>query len=91
MIKFVSYDGKWPSLCLGNVVLEKDGKEFKISGLLISGGSCYFTNGYSESHVDSGDWIVNKEALPDGLKEDYDYIRFLVNENITHGCCGGCL
>jgi hypothetical protein len=91
MIKFISYNGKYPSLCFGRIVFEKDGKNFSIDRLLKSGGSCYFTNDYCDEHVESGDWIVDKDALPEELKEDYDYIRFLVNDNITKGCCGGCL
>lgn len=42
MIKFISYDGAWPNLCRGTLVVEKDGKQYSMYGVLISGGSVSF-------------------------------------------------
>lgn len=42
MIKFISYDGAWPNLCRGTLVVEKDGKQYSMYGALISGGSVSF-------------------------------------------------
>lgn len=38
-INFISYDGKWPCLCLGTLVLEIDGVEHSLKGGLCSGGA----------------------------------------------------
>lgn len=42
MVKFVSYDGKYPNLCSGTLVLEVDGEKREIPYALCSGGSAYF-------------------------------------------------
>ena len=91
MVKIISYDGKWPNLCSGTLILECRGKQFSLKNTLESGGRTYFTNGYSESHVEKGSWVVRKDYLPDELKDLHDYIEYLVNNSIPHGCCGGCL
>lgn len=91
MIKFISYDGTWPSLCYGTLVLEIDGVEVHLEGVLTSGGSAYFTDNYGESHIENGDWIVHESNLPDDLKYLRDKIVDIVNDNIEMGCCGGCL
>lgn len=91
MIKFISYDGKWPALCMGTLVVEKDGKEYSMKYILVSGGSCGFNNDYSESYVNEGEWSVDKDALPEELKKDVEELTYLVNMNIPYGCCGGCL
>ena len=91
MIKFISYNGKWPSLCHGTLTLEIDGEEVKLDGVLTSGGITYFTDNYGESHIEHGDWNIYESNLPDGLKALRDKIINVVNENVEQGCCGGCL
>lgn len=93
MIKFISYDGKWPTLCMGTLVVEKDGKQYSMKYVLESGGSCGFNKDYSESYIYKDKWSVCKNDLPKELQNDVDVkeITELVNENIPYGCCGGCL
>lgn len=94
-IEFVSYDGHYPNLCSGTLIVKIDGKEIKFNSCLSSNGSCYFTNDYQDEHVEEGDWefrLDNKERQKLNLTvEDIEKIEELANENITHGCCGGCL
>lgn len=91
MIKFISYDGKWPALCMGTLTVEKDGKQYSMKYILVSGGSCGFRNGYSESYIEYGEGSIYKDRLPEELKKDVEELTYLVNKNIPHGCCGGCL
>lgn len=55
MIKFISYDGKWPTLCMETLVVEKDGKQYSMKYVLESGGSFGFNKDYSESYINKGE------------------------------------
>lgn len=86
MVKFISYDGAFPNLCGGELVLEIDGvrrNDFE----LCSGGRVWFGDNW-EDHVESGPWTVCVPKDLEGLKEE---ITRVVNENIPWGCCGGCV
>lgn len=88
MIKFVSYDGEYPNLCCGTLVMEIDGQEVVFPEYcLCSGGSVWFDDDYDE-HVTKGPWTVRVPAGLEHLKEE---IEDCVNENIPWGCCGGCV
>lgn len=91
MLKFISYSGKWPALCVGTVVVKKDGKQYELDNILSSGGCCGFNNDFTESYVETGRWKIWKACLPEELQDDYEELLDLVNDNIEHGCCGGCL
>ena len=91
MIKFVSYDGRWPTLCFGTLTVEKDGKQYSMRHVLESGGSCGFNKGYSESYIKKGEWSIVETRLPEELQDDVEELTYLVNKNIPYGCCGGCL
>lgn len=93
MIEFVSYDGGYPNLCRGTLIIKYNRKEYKIKGCLSSGGSI-------ERNVDwdmwatQGKWEVDPDYLPKELKKSvsiFKEIERIVNENIEHGCCGGCI
>lgn len=55
-----------------------------------SGGGVWFENGWDE-HVESGDWVINVEDLPEELKPCAEEIGRVFNENVPQGCCGGCI
>lgn len=90
MIKFISYDGAWPNLCRGTLVVEKDGKQYSMYGALISGGSVSFDADW-EADVEEGDWLIDRDALVPELQDDWRELESLVNDEIPHGCCGGCI
>lgn len=91
MIKFISYDGKWPTLCMGTLVVEKDGKQYSMKHVLESGGSCGFNKDYSESYIKKGEWLIVERYLPKELQDNIEELTYLVNKNIPYGCCGCCL
>lgn len=92
-IKFVSYDGDSPNLCSGTLVVSINGEMISGDHVLQSGGSCYFTNDYQDANVESGLWSITSDWLPLKYRTEdiISTITELVNENVRHGCCGGCL
>lgn len=95
-IEFVSYDGKYPCLCIGTLTLNIDGKNttFGMSAdyprFWISGGDIWFDEHWDE-HVDTGAWLIDVDDLPDFLKSHANELIILFNENVEDGCCGGCI
>ena len=88
MIEFVSYDGKWPNLCSGTLVLKINGEEIVSSKLcMCSGGSVTFDADWNET-VTQGPWTVD---VPDELLDYKEEIEKVVNDNVLWGCCGGCV
>lgn len=85
-VEFVSYDGRYPNLCAGTLVLRVRGEliTFKQHSLRSGGG---LTNDYAPPF--SGEWGVGEwpEEIPEFLRETA--LR-VINENVPHGCCGGC-
>ena len=95
-LKFVSYDGKYPTLCMGNlkfVAIFSDGseKEYNWKDAITS------TGGLDDDYeAYTGDWDVHLPLYRE--EEDYSeftpmvlyYLEKLVNENVPRGCCGGC-
>jgi hypothetical protein len=90
MIKFISYDGRWPNLCSGKLVLEVNGERVEFPKYsLSSGGYVRFDKDWQED-VGQGEWKVNDwpSDFPEELKNEA--LRE-INDNISHGCCGGCV
>lgn len=94
-VKFISYSGKYPNLCSGELILELDGEQHSFKAwpketkyhhwcFWSSGGSC--TCGGSP-----GPWRINYNDLPDEFKPYALEIDYLFNANVKPGCCGGCV
>ena len=88
MVEFVSYNGKYPNLCRGTLFIRVNGEEISLENYLISGGRRWFDKEWN-GHVEKGDWQFSQ--LPDNLEPYRDEILKVVNENVPHGCCGGCI
>ena len=74
--------------------------EYHHDKILVSTGSCGFTENYSKSFIKTGKWEIDRENLPEQFTKDMTekrkemFIRAIedvVNENIPFGCCGGCI
>ena len=85
----IQYDGKYPCLCMGHLIIFVDGVKYDFDSFrLISGGTTGFTKDGDE-FVEEGLWDVDfPDNFPDEFKDDV--IRE-INLKIPHGCCGGCL
>ena len=86
----IDYDGEWPNLCSGNLVVTIDEKVWAFGKYcLSSGGSVSFDDDWNEN-ITSGKWsIVNwPEDFPVELQDD---VLKAINEEIPQGCCGGCV
>lgn len=90
-LEFVSYDGRYPTLCMGKLVVKVDGKEVVFPDYcLASKGNCYFTDNYENEVITEGDWDVI-DYPPDFPEELKNKLIEMVNNEVPHGCCGGCL
>lgn len=87
----IEYTGSYPCLCLGRLKVTIDGTVYNFPDYcLTSGGSVYFTDGYSNAHTENGPWKVDK--WPDNFPEEYkEETLAAINSEIPWGCCGGCL
>lgn len=87
-VRFISYDGSYPNLCLGTLVLEINGKPrvFDMGSLYSTGGIWWDESG--DCRVSAGKWQVD---VPPDLAKYQREIEDCVNENIPYGCCGGCI
>ena len=98
-IKFISYTGAYPNLCSGVLTLNIDGvdKTFgddddcDYNKFWVTGGRAYFSGGWSKSHIETDEWIIIRDELPLELKPYAEEIAEIFNDNVTYGCCGGCL
>ncbi len=95
-VKFISYTGAWPNLCRGTLTLEIDGVEYCFDGysdrFWFSGGEAYFSGGnYDDPIITKAPWIIDVSKLPENLRQYAEEIDAVFNENVEHGCCGGCL
>lgn len=89
MIEFVSYDGKYPNLCSGQLVLKINGRVRELPRYCLhSGGRVWFEEGWGAAHIETGKWSID---LPEDLEPLRKEIEKCINKNIPHGCCGGCI
>lgn len=86
----IAYNGAYPNLCSGQLVVTINEKKWEFPNYcLSSGGSVWFDGDWSE-HVEDGDWSIRE--WPKGFPEKYkEAVTDKVNEEISHGCCGGCV
>lgn len=88
-IEFIAYDGGYPNLCHGNLILKIDGNLVEFNNVLESGGQVGFDENWEE-YVLPGDWSVDLSLYPEYEKYEEEITR-LVNANVRKGCCGGCI
>jgi len=86
----IKYDGKWPCLCMGTLIVIIDDVTYNFGDYcLSSGGSVSFDSEWNEE-ITSGEWDVNTWPVnfPEHLKKE---VLEEINNSIPQGCCGGCV
>lgn len=103
-IKFVSYNGSFPCLCIGDLVVKITGMvdiggatvtlldaEVDLGEVELISGGCYGFDDDGMDYIHKAPWIAIKH-LPAWIDAEAqkDLLR-QINEHVEFGCCGGCL
>ena len=88
-IEFVSYDGKYPCLCMGTLKIKVNRKLYSFNHAMISGGYICKDDDCN-MWATQGDWEVDLSEHSE-LEPYKEEIARIVNENVEYGCCGGCI
>lgn len=97
-VEFVSYSGKHPSLCIGLLVVKINGKQvsFGYGGdyrTFWESGGCAGVDDELDEFCTEGDWILeaDRASYTDEIWELMPKLIKVMNDNVEHGCCGGCI
>lgn len=98
-VKFVSYTGKWPSLCNGVLTLEIDGEEITFGyGFHSKDKPKYYPFWSSGGGINlnyegtwKGEWRIDANEIPEQFRKYATEIDEVFNNNVPWGCCGGCI
>lgn len=89
MIK-IKYDGEYPNLCSGHLIVTIDGVEWDFGIYSLSSGGSVTFDDKGEENVTEGKWEVSE--WPKGFPEEQKQVVLdAINAQIEHGCCGGCV
>jgi len=86
----VKYDGAYPNLCSGDLVVYVGRKKYEFPPhCLSSGGSISFDHEQDEAVCYKDDWHICEwpEDMPEGIRPA---VEEAINSAIPQGCCGGC-
>lgn len=84
-VKFISYMGRYPNLCSGDLVLEIDGEKVRFDGY------DRFWNPPNIFDISAtGEWTINVEDIPAQYRKYAAEIDQVFNANVEKGHCGGC-
>ena len=81
------YDGCYPTLCCGNLVIKVNGKIYGLYNVLLAGCSPEADSWNPET--DMIEWDIDLSEYPELMPYKEEIVK-IINENIPRGCCGGC-
>lgn len=85
----IQYDGEYPSLCMGHLIVWINGKKWDFGNYVLESGG-HLT--YEDGGVVKEEWSIPDNCWPEGFPEKYKkQVLSKINQEIPHGCCGGCL
>ena len=90
-VKFISYTGKYPNLCVGVLTLEIEQNTVTF-GYEMEGWKTINAGMYDKfwDSSNKGYWITYYEELPEEYKKYAYEIDKVMNDHIEKPCCGGC-
>lgn len=85
----IEYNGKYPNLCSGKLIVFINGSKWEFPDCLVSGGSVRRNKDW-DIWATKGPWTIDKwpEGFPVKLKR---LVEKEINWKIPQGCCGGCI
>lgn len=83
-VQFISYTGRYPNLCSGNLTLEIDGKT------VVFENCDKFWSTAGQITEKYGDWIIDVEDIPCQFRKYAAEIDQVFNDNVERPHCGGC-
>ena len=96
-LRFISYTGEWPNLCSGKLIVEIDGQKVSFGNdgeypaFWSSGGEVEWVR---KVEVIKAPWELSyygDSKYPHKILDLMPDLIKLFNDNVEHGCCGGCL
>ena len=86
----IEYDGKYPCLCMGHLIVWIDDVKWDFGRYSLSGNGRIHRDEDWNMWASEGEWSIDEypEGFPEELKE---IVLSKINEEIPHGCCGGCI
>lgn len=98
-VRFVSYTGKFPNLCRGELTLEIDGEEITFGyGFHSKDKPKYYPFWSSGGGINpnyegtrKGEWRIDANKIPEEFRKYAAEIDEVFNANVPWGCCGGCI
>ena len=93
-VQFMSYSGKWPYLCDGILVLNIDGINIKFGNRYVDDTVQYpkfwQSGGRATPDIEKKEWLIDVNKIPEKFRKYAVEIDQVFNDNVEHGCCGGC-
>jgi hypothetical protein len=86
----MEYDGKYPCLCMGHLIVWVDDVKWDFGNYSLSSHGRIHRDDDWNMWASEGEWCIDEypEGFPEELKE---IVLSKINEEIPHGCCGGCI
>lgn len=86
----IEYDGEYPNLCRGNMTVFIDGEKWEFPQWPLASTGGIFNEELQDYIPVEGLWKVRywPEKFPESLKNS---VIDAINDQVKHGCCGGCI
>ena len=86
-VEFVSYTGKYPNLCTGDLTLKIDGV---VEYFRYDRRAFWRIDNYMPNNPHNSRWTVNLRELPVKYQKYRNEIEEVMNNEMPRPCCGGC-